>query len=227
MESFRGWRGGVFIVGLLACAGCVRTSHPMAAEPGVSFAAHTSNHGLVVDKMQGAQTGILVAPVGLPSADRPQFVLETGTPPAAALWIDGADTIVRRAPDTTAPTIGRVGASWEQGAIQLTLTPQGNGSFRTTRFVRLSGGTAPAALGQPADTTLDLSGVYRAELLDARGAPAGWLRVRIAANQTPERVYDGVLPEALSGPLAAAAAARLDAEICAVESRALNPHSGN
>jgi hypothetical protein len=120
-----------------------------------------------------------------------------------------------------------VDASWDEHAIRLTLKPEGDGSFSTSAFKRIEGGASPAALGQPANSTLDLRGIYRAELYDGAGQSAGWMRVQFTHGWSAHRIYEGALPAALNGPLAVAAVERLDAELTAVANQALNPYIGN
>ena len=59
----------------------------------------------------------------------------------------------------------------------------------------------------------DLPGLYRAVLQDAQNDAVGWLRVRILPYQGLPRDYDGNVPGALNGPLAAGAVALVDSEI--------------
>ena len=213
------------LLGLITSAGCSLMSRAAPGDSSATFAAHVASRGLVIDQMEGGQPGVLE--LSATPSSGPQFVLYSGGVPTAALWVSGADTVVRAAPDSAAPAIGRVDASWDERAIRLTLTPEGDGVFSTSAFKRIEGGASPAALGQPAGSTLDLRGVYRAELLDGTGQPAGWIRVQFAHGWSAHRIYEGVLPAALNGPLAVAAVARLDAELTAVANRAMNPYIGN
>jgi len=212
------------LLGLITSAGCSLLSRGTPDDSGATFAAHGASRGLVIDKMEGGESGVL-EPSTTPFSG-PQFVLYSGGAPTAALWVSGADTIVRATPDSAAPAIGRVDARWDERAIRLTLKPEGDGAFSTSVFKRVEGG-GPAALGQPASSTLDLRGVYRAELVDGTGQPAGWIRVQFRHGWSAHRTYDGVLPAALNGPLAVAAVARLDAELTAVANQAMNPYIGN
>jgi hypothetical protein len=199
-------------------------SRDTGGDSGATFAAHVASRGLVIDRMEGGQSGVLE--LSTTPYDGPQFVLYSEGAPTAALWVHGADTVVRSAADSAAPAIGRVDASWDERAIRLTLKPEGDGAFSTSMFKRIEGG-GPAALGQPASSTLDLRGVYRADLIDGSGQPAGWIRVQFTHGWSAHRLYDGVLPAALNGPLAVAAVARLDAEVTAVVNQAMNPYIGN
>ena len=205
-----------------ACASRSGSPVDISADPGATFVAHQVSGGLMIDKMEGGQTGALQP--STPSG--PQFVLYSGSTPVAAFWITGPNTLVRSAPDTTAPTIGQVDTTWDKSAIRLMLKPAGHPTFSTSVFKRVGEG-APEALGQPTDSTVGLRGVYRADVIDAAGKPAGWIQVRFSHGGSAHRVYDGVLPATLNGPLAVAAAARLDAELSAVLRSATNPYVGN
>jgi len=226
MKAFTRWRSLV-VVALVANAACAWLPHEIPIDPAATFAAHTDSAGLVIDKMDSGQRGKLVPSTTALFEHGPQLLLETTTGPAAALWIEGPDIVVRPTHDPSAPAIGRVDATWDNGAVQLTFIAEGNGTYRTTAFNRVSGSTAPVALGQPADLTLDMRGIYFAGLTDAEGAQAGWLRVRLGVNWGPMHVYEGVLPASVNGPLAVAAVARLEREINNVRAQAINPHLGN
>lgn len=219
-------RGGVgILLGLITGAGCGWMSPAVPVEPDVTFAAHAASRGLVIDKMEGGQGGVLE--LSATPSSGPQLVLYSAGSATAALWVSGADIVVRRAPPAIAPPIGQVDADWDERAIRLTFKPEGDGTFSTSVFKRIAGGNGPAALGQPAGSLLDLRGVYQADVTDAAGAPAGWIRVRFAHTWSAHRIYDGVLPAALNGPLAVAAVARLDAELTAVSRTATDPYLGN
>ncbi len=226
MKLFVRWRS-LIVVALFANAACAWFPHEIPIDPAATFAAHTESAGLVIDKMDSGQQGKLIPSTTALFERGPQLLLETTAGPAAAFWIQGPDIVVRQTREPLAPVIGRVDATWDNGAMQLTLIAEGNGTYRTTAFSRLSGGAAPAALGQPADLTFDVRGIYFAGITDAEGAQAGWLRVRIGVNWGPMNVYEGVLPSSINGPLAVAAVARLEREINKVRAQAINPHLGN
>jgi len=224
MNLLRRYRLGL-LIGLIAGPGCALIWPAEPLDPALTFAAHVASRGLVVDKMDGGQPGVL-EPSSTPYAG-PQLVLRSGERTTATFWLSGADIIVRP-PDSGAPVLGRVDACWDERAIRLTLRIESDGTFSTSVFKRIAGGAGPAALGQAAESLLDLRGTYQADVVDDAGASAGWLRVRFAHSWiTPHRVYEGVLPAALNGPLAVAAVARLDAELTAVSSAAMNPYTGN
>ena len=114
---------------------------------------------------------------------------------------------------------GAVDAYWEHGAIRLAFKSADASVFRTDVFERIDGRRTTPVLGPPAETNLDVRGVYRAELRDTSGAPVGWLRVSVSPD-VPSRVYDGSVPAILSPQMITAALARLDAEVDWIEAHA-------
>jgi len=216
----------MLVVALLGGVGCAWFRGENPIDPTATFAAHNDSGGLVIDKMEGGQYGRLV-PGGNPFSSGPQLLIDTGNGPPAALWIVDPDVVVRQSGDPSAPAIGRVDASWDDGAIRLTFVVEGNGTYHTTVFDRVSGGVAPNSLGPPADLTFHLARRYLAVVSDAQGAPAGWLRVRITGPLAPARTYEGVLPAAVNGPLAVAAVVRLEREFKEQRADTVNPYIGN
>lgn len=122
---------------------------------------------------------------------------------------------------------GAVNAYWERGAIRLAFTPADASGFSTDVFERIDGSRTTAVLGPPAETNLDVRGVYRAELRDATGAPVGWLRVSVSPFDVTPRRYDGNVPATLGPQMITAALARLDAEIDWIEGHTQNVYLGN
>ncbi len=208
--------------------GCAPGLQAIPVDAGVDFAAHAAHRGLVVDEMPGASPAVLV-PAGWQSwTGGPRFLLQAHDQTIAALWFPEPDQmIVRQTADRHAPLIGEVDAAWKHGAIRLTLKPANGAPFQTGAFDRIDGRMATAALGPQVYTVLDVRGVYRAELHDARGGPAGWLRVQISPHQAATHIYDGVLPASLNGPLATAAVAILDSDVTYIEDHAVNVYLGN
>jgi hypothetical protein len=122
---------------------------------------------------------------------------------------------------------GAVNAYWERGAIRLALTPVDVSGFSSDVFERIDGNRTTAVLGPPAETNLDVRGVYRAELRDATGASVGWLRVSVSPFDVAPRVYDGNVPATITPQVISAALARLDAELDGIEAHAQNVYLGN
>ena len=223
------WGRGLIVVVLLGTAACAWFRHQDPTDPSSppTFVAHAETGGLIIDKMGSGETGRVVPSGSGAFAAGPQLLVETSAGPTAALWIRDPDIVIRQAGDPAAPPIGQVESSWDNGAIRLTLIAEGDGTYHTTSFDRVSGGTAPTALGQPANLTFDLRGEYVAVVSDAQGAPAGWLRVSITGVLGPRRTYEGVLPETVNGPVAVAAVARLEREFKGARADAVNPYIGN
>lgn len=219
------WAGIGLVVGLLTSSSCAWLTSSPPAQPDINFAAHTESRGLKIDKMDGSEHGVLE--LSTTHGGPPQFVLRTSGVMTAALYVKGPVTVVRRAPDLTAPVIGQVDASWANGALRLELKPEGKGPFSFSEFKRISGGASPTALGQPASLLIDLRGTYFANIKDSTGASAGWMRVQVDARWQPDHVYEAMLPSEIDGPLAVAAVAQVDAVLNAVEDAAQNPYIGN
>ncbi|MGH3054947.1 MAG: hypothetical protein ACRDL7_08230, partial [Gaiellaceae bacterium] len=146
MELSRRCRSSCVTLGLIVSAGCGLLK-PAAVDPDINLAAHTVSRGIVIDQMDGGQSGTLV-PTNARSGDA-QFVLQTAAGTKAALWVNGSTTLVRQSPDLAAPLIGQVDASWEEGAIRFAVKPDHGGSFSTSLFKRTEGGASPSALGRP------------------------------------------------------------------------------
>jgi hypothetical protein len=192
--------------------GCI-VPRSKAAEPDADFAAHPGYRGLVVDRMEGGQTAVLV-PTRSGRAPGPTHLFQTDGQTIAALWsIDHDHVAVRRTSDVTAPLVGEVLASWQRGAIHLAFQSPDGVSFHTSGFQRIDSENFPHTLDREMFLVSDLPGVYRAEVRDRQNAPVGWLRVRILPYQGLPRDYEGDVPEPLNGPLAAAAVTLVDAEI--------------
>src|SRR5437773_1971329 len=119
--------------------------------------------------------------------------------------------LARRDAETTSPRTAEVLSAWDDGALRLTLFREGGPTLGVDHFARREGGADAGLLTRAAP----LRGTYRAAARDARGAPVGWLRVRVEPPAAP--VYDGVLPDATGDALAAAAAVALDGEVAWIE----------
>lgn len=222
MLSPRVRNSSVMCAAVLAAA-CGRTPQPIAAEPGVSFAAHPTREVFVIDRLPGGATGLLEPPGWMPKPGTPDLRLTSRGEVAAGLWVYGQSRVlVRREPSPVAPLLGDVVADWTENAIRLTVQVGDGPRLVTDTFAREGGGTGPARLSRAAQTVLDMRGTFRAPLRDGAGREVGWLRVRIGPYQGPPRKYDAVLPDTMDGALAAAAAVLLDAELDWIESHALN-----
>jgi hypothetical protein len=212
----------------MLASGCTVAPRPVPVARGVDFAAHVEHRGLVVDDMAGGSPAALVPAAWLPWSGGPRFLLQHHGETMAAVWIPKAGrVIVRQSSDPQSPLIGEVDAAWKDGAIHLTFLPAGGPVLQSSTFDRIDGRVVTAALSSQARTVLDVRGVYRAEVRDAQGNPVGWMRARISPHQTATRIYDGVLPASLNGPLTTAAFALLDAEVDYIEDHALDVYLGS
>ena len=220
--------GALFLVLAAISSGCTQGVQAVPVDPGVDFAAHVEHRGLVVDRAQGGEPAVLVPAPTLPFSSGPTYLLRAHDKTIAALWVrDPAHVTVRPTADPEGPVIGRVEAHWNKGAINLTLKPIEGPELHTGVFERTDGPSLPAVLGSQATTVLDVRGMYQADLRDATGAPAGWLRVRISPYMAAQRVYDGVLPPTVAEPLATAAFALVDSDVDYIEDHAINVYLGN
>jgi hypothetical protein len=122
---------------------------------------------------------------------------------------------------------GAVDAYWEHGAIRLAFKSADGSVVRSDVFERIDGRRTTPVLGPPAETNLDVRGVYRAELRDTGGVSVGWLRVTVSPFDVAPRVYDGSVPASVSAQMLTAALARLDAEVDWIEAHAADVNLGN
>ena len=170
----------------------------------------------------------MLVPVGSLFSSGPDFLLQAGGKTLAALWVkDSGHVTVRRSEDPSSPVIGNVEAARDHGAIRLTMKPADGPALQTGRFHRIDSPGLPAILGSQASTVLDLRGMYRAEIRDARGDTTGWLRVRISPYQGSRRIYDASLPASVQEPLAAAAVVLVNSDVSYTRSRAVDVYLGN
>jgi hypothetical protein len=218
--------GAVFV--LLLASSCTPALSPVRIDRGVDFAAHVEHRGLVVDEMAGGSPAVLVPAAWSSWTGGPRFLVQEHDKTIAALWFPKpGQMIVRQSKDPESPLIGEVDAGWSEGAIHLTFKPAGGPAFHSSTFNRIDGRVVTAALSSQARTVLDVRGVYRAEVRDSQGTPVGWLRARISPHQAATRIYDGLLPAPLNGPLATAAVTLLDSDVDYIEDHALDVYIGS
>jgi len=211
----------------IVVTGCTLHPQPVSVDAGATFAAHREHGGIAIDRLEHGRSGRLEPPSFFRWGGKPTFLLESEGQTLAALWLAGSDVTVRSAPTETAPAIGRVRPDWDDGAIRLSLEPHDGEPLRTDVLGRTQPGEGLSTLTRADQTTLDVRGVYEATVRDRRGVAVGWLRTRISPYQAAPRIYEAVLPAAVSPPLAAATAAALDAEIDWIESHSVNVYRGN
>ncbi len=224
--AVRDLRNILLALGLTLTGCAARVTVPV--DPRAEFAAHGEHRGLVVDRAHGGEPAVLVPARTLPFSSGPTYLLQAEDKTIAALWVkDPAHVTVRQTSDPAAPVVGRVEAHWNAGAINLTLRPVDGPELHTGVFERTDGPSLPSVLRWNAATVLDVRGRYEAELRDASGAPAGWLRVRISPYMAAGRIYDGDLPPSVPEALATAAVALVDSDVDYIEDHAVNVYLGN
>jgi hypothetical protein len=207
------------IAALVVGSGCLRPTQ-LSVAPDVTFAAHQHHTGLIIDRLPGGSGGELTPPRFRWSSD-PSFVLQSGDRTLAALWLVAPAAVeVRHTEDESSPVTASVQPGWDDNAIRLTLRENGEPVWRTDVFQRTEGVSAP--LSRAARDVLDVRGTFRADVRDSKGEPVGWLRVQVGPYAPSSRIYDGVLPTTVSGPLAVAAAAALSSEIDWIMQHTLN-----
>src|SRR5574340_416187 len=178
--------------------------------------------------MSGAARAALVPASWYVLPSGPRFPLRAEGQTIAAFWFpEPGHMIVRQSADPQSPLIGEIHAGWTQGAIHLAPQPAHGAALQTSEFRRIDGRVVTASLSSQARTAIDMRGTYRAELRDATGQPVGWLRVQISPFAAARRIYDGVVPVPLNGPLVTAAVALLDYDVDYIREHAVDVHLGN
>jgi hypothetical protein len=207
-------------------AGGAAPLRAMAVDPDADFAAHLEHRGMVIDRMEGNESAVL-KPDGSWFSNR--YLLRSDGKTIAALRFKDPDHItVRQSADPTAPVVGRVEGTWDNGALRLTLQPADGPAYTLGRFHRIDYTSRPALLGSTSTSTiLGVRGLYRAELRDAHGNTVGWLRLRITSPEGGTHIYDGSLPASLDGPLATAAVELVDADVDRLERDVIDVYQGD
>lgn len=225
--GLRGRCAAGVVSGLFVLTSYAAPLHAISTDPRVGFTAHLEHQGLVVDQARNGQPAVLV-PAGSLFSSGPNFLLQAGGKVLAALWVkDPGHVTVRRTADPDSPVLGRVEATWQHGAIRLTLKPGDGPPMQTGRFHRTDGPRHPELLSSEATTVLDVRGMYLATLHDAQGDDTGWMRVRISPYQDARRIYDADLPASVSEPLAAAAVVLVNSDVSYIRGRAVDVYLGN
>jgi hypothetical protein len=198
----------------LSMPGCTRSPSTVPVDPEANFAAHTVDGRFALDRMTNGHRGVLEDPGWLRVPNEPAYVLRVDGETRAALWRFGRSRVlVRRDASTIAPRAGEAIATWDDGAIRLTLHLADASALHSDVFSREGGGGGPTVLTRSAGGVSGREGAYRAALRDGSGKQAGWLRVRLEPDEHAARIYDGRLPPAIDDAVAAAAVLVLDGEL--------------
>jgi hypothetical protein len=177
-----------FLVATLV-VGCVRyDTHPQPPfDPAATFVAHSVHGGLAIDRIPGGTTG------RIEGRDAGLFVVTSGDTPIAVVRITSLATVVGRTQggEGAPPTLW-VTPSWTPEGIRLSVTAP-DGTLHTTSFVRTDGHAGLPTLSRTGQTSLDVRGTFRAEVLDAGGNRRGWFAVRVPGPDDP-RLLSSDLP---------------------------------
>jgi hypothetical protein len=167
-------------------AGCVRyDTQPLPPfDSAAPFVAHSVHGGLAIDRIPGGTTGRIEGrTAGL-------FVVTSGDTPIAVVRIASLASVVGRTQggEDAPPTLW-VTPSWTPEGIRLAVTSP-TGTWHTTNFVRTDGRAGLQTLSRTGQTTLDIRGEFRADVLDAGGTRRGWFTVRVPGPDEP-RLFSG------------------------------------
>ena len=215
------WNAIAMVTAIGSVTGCALPPRSMRVDQDVNFAAHLGDCGIVIDRMEGGRTAVLVRTRSLPASGGPTHVLQASGQTVAALWIAGPDEVrVRQTVDPAAPVIGQVHAYSEHGVIRLSFESTDGGVVRTSSFARSDGHFMSKDLEKELLSVSGEPGIYRANLQDPGSVQVGWLRVRLSSYMAASHIYDGLLPARLDGSLAAAAVLLLESQIGEVDQNA-------
>jgi hypothetical protein len=194
---------------------------PEQIDPGATFVAHSVHAGFAIDRFEARSAALDAA--GWRGAG-PTFLLRADGRTLAALALSAPASVEVR-PASGASIVATIEPSWEDQAIRLAVhTPDGV-VLRTSTFDHVGGTAGASVLARSAATTVDLRGVFRAELRDGAGAPAGWFQVTLASPGAPP-IFEGALPSdaRLVGPALVIA---LGSEIDWIQDHAIDVYRGS
>jgi hypothetical protein len=212
------------VLGLVWSAGCGPTALPTGElDPQATFAAHQIHDGFLLDRLPGNETGIVEPSSWINLSATARFRVRTTQGPQGTLrLVSPAQVVIHNA---EAQPAADVDPTWDDtGSIHLTLLPAAGGPLHLGPFQRVGGDSGYSTLTRNAQTTLDVQGLYRANIRDAHDRQVGWLQVRII-DSYGARLFEGVLPgvppETQAGLVLA-----LNSEIDWIENQAIDIHRG-
>jgi hypothetical protein len=193
--------------------GCAVDARPIPVDPGLTFAVHTVHGGLVVDRVQNGETGVLQSEGGWSSLTNPEFSLHLDGAGGERRLVGIGPVVVHRGTTDEGPVSGRVEPSWDDQAIRLTLRPVTGPPLVSDVFSRIDTIAGMDEITRLDQTSLDLRGSYQALLRDPSGRAVGFLRVDVSPWSSVMAACEGVLPPTVGQGMAVAAAETLGAEI--------------
>jgi hypothetical protein len=205
-------------VALLATVGCVSYASyamPVPVDDGLTFAAHETHAGLVIDRTQQGWTGVATPHGGF---FHPVAVLHTADTVDAITVMGPGNAVVEQQGVGSSPEVGRIEPSWDNQAIKLTIRPANGPALQTGRFHRTDNLAGDSVLTRLDQDRIDLEGAYRANVRSADGRDVGWLGLVVGKTQPGHVMYEAVLPKGFDDGLAAGAAEALGSEIAYIES---------
>jgi hypothetical protein len=215
----------VLLLGL-GLPGCMRTLwlEPPRLDPSATFSAYRTHDGFTIARAEGGKSGT-IDPEGW-SGWAPSFhVVLAGTTIAELRLASPAHVEIRDPGNPSAPLMGEIVPSWEDGAIRLTMRAQKQETLHTRSFRRTETTSGLAVLTRNTQITLDLRGTYRGEVRDDSSLPNGWYQVGIW-EPSGRRVYESNVPRDFSVAEAAAVAVALDSEVDFIRRTASNAYRG-
>jgi hypothetical protein len=224
----RGSAGSItslFAAAIFLGAVCPVPARSAQTAVGLTFAAHETHAGLVIDQM-GTAAPVLVAPEAGWHWGEPTFVLHDRDATEELRVTSPARVVVQ---DPQGRRLGTVEPSWDDNALRLTLHSASGPPLQSDVFHRVNHGAGPSVLTRQVQETLELRGAYEAPLRRPDGSPAGWLRLTLGEDQPGHVLYEGVLPTSIDEGMAAATAEALASEVGWIESHSpgVSRRSGN
>lgn len=205
-------------------AACALREQPLPValvDPDATFVAHSVRDGYAVDRSTEMRlTGVEARAVL--GGNGPTFIVRSEEGAVAGLWLGApAYVVAREGLRDTAPIAVDVRPGWIYQSVRFAVATDA-GHFWLGPFERA--GPVPSLLSRAAQTNLDVRGVYRAPIVDAKGVGRGWFQVCVSSPDTP-RVFQGRLPEA-SPALGPALAVALGSELDWIDLHTIDVHRG-
>ncbi len=208
---------GTIAVGALVAVGCAAKAVPVAVDPSLTFAAHETHAGLVIDRDASGGTAVATPEGGLHLESVYELRAQDGSVQRLRVMSPGHVVVERHPAPSEHAEFGRVDPTWDNNAIRLTIRPADGPALQSGLFRRTDYGAGSAVLTRNDRDRIDLEGAYQAALRTPDGATVGWLGFVIGKGQPGHVMYEAVLPRTIDTGLAAGAATALGSEIAYIE----------